>query len=89
MLERKNQDKILIYLCLYQIQLRKLIVKIRSLPQRHERFQQQLVAAKLLLLELIPDVKTRWNLAELMIERALELWQVCVRLAYLFHFLGA
>ena len=89
MLGRRDRDKILIYLCLYQIQLRKLVVKIRSSLQRCERFQQQLVAAKLLLLELIPDVKTRWNLTELMIERALELWQVCVRLAHLFHFLGA
>ena len=89
MLGRRDRDKILIYLCLYQIQLRKLVVKIHSSPQCRECFQQQLVAAKLPLLELIPDVKTCWNSTELMIERALELWQVCVRLAHLFSFLGA
>jgi hypothetical protein len=65
-------------------------VKIRSSPQRHEHFQQQLVAAKLPLLELIPDVKTRWNSTELMIERALKLRQVCIfHLAHLFSFFGS
>ena len=54
MLGRRDRDKILIYLCLYQIQLRKLVVKIHSSPQCRECFQQQLVAAKLPLLELIP-----------------------------------
>lgn len=56
--------------------LRKLVVKIRASPQRRERFHQQCVAAKLPSLELIPDIKTRWNSTELMIERALKLRQV-------------
>ncbi|GBC12416.2 zinc finger BED domain-containing protein 1-like [Rhizophagus irregularis DAOM 181602=DAOM 197198] len=55
--------------------LRKLVVRIRASPQRRERFQQQCVAIELPELELLPDIKTRWNSTEIMIERALKLRQ--------------
>ncbi|CAB5382552.1 unnamed protein product [Rhizophagus irregularis] len=51
------------------------IVRIRASPQRRERFQQQCVAIELPELELLPDIKTRWNSTEIMIERALKLRQ--------------
>lgn len=62
---------------LFKLKLRKLVIKIRGSPQRRERFNQQCIAAKIKPLELIPDVSTRWNSTEMMIERALKLKQVC------------
>jgi hypothetical protein len=53
--------------------LRKLIVKIRSSPQRHEKFANQCEVLGVVPKELIIDVKTRWNSTFLMLERALEL----------------
>ncbi len=51
-------------------------MKIRASPQRWEKFKQQCIAADIESLELIPDVSTRWNSTEIMIERALILKQV-------------
>ena len=51
----------------------KLVVKIRASPQCREHFHQQCVTAKLSSLEFIPDIKTCWNLTELIIKRALKL----------------
>ncbi|CAB4485121.1 unnamed protein product [Rhizophagus irregularis] len=53
----------------------KVIVKIRASPQRQEKFKQQCIAANMVPLELIPDVSTRWNSTEIMLERALTLKQ--------------
>ena len=53
--------------------LRKLIVKIRASPQRKERFDRQSNLYSRNSLNLILDVKTRWNLTYLMLERALKL----------------
>ncbi|GBC53601.2 ribonuclease H-like protein [Rhizophagus irregularis DAOM 181602=DAOM 197198] len=55
--------------------LRKVIVKIRASSQRREKFKQQCIAANMVPLELIPDVSTRWNSTEIMLERALTLKQ--------------
>ncbi|EXX50781.1 hypothetical protein RirG_267610 [Rhizophagus irregularis DAOM 197198w] len=48
--------------------LRKVIVKIRASPQRRKKFKQQCIAANMVPLELIPDVSTRWNSTEIMLE---------------------
>jgi len=53
--------------------LRKLIVKIRASPQRKERFDRQSNLYSRNSLNLILDVKTRWNSTYLMLERALKL----------------
>jgi hypothetical protein len=55
-----------------------LIIKIRASPLKREQFQQQCNALNIQILELIPDIKTRWNSTEMMIERALKLRQVCI-----------
>jgi len=67
-----------LFLIFYKNQLRKLIIKIRASPLKREKFQQQCNALNLPMLELIPDIKTRWNSTEIMIERALKLRQVCI-----------
>ena len=41
-----------------------------------ERFKQQCIAANIKTLELVPDVSTRWNSTNDMLERALFLKQV-------------
>jgi len=56
--------------------LRKLVVKIRSSPQRRERFNLQCTVLKIKELELIPDIKTRWNSTYMMMNRALYLREV-------------
>src|SRR5436190_6970195 len=56
--------------------LRKLIVKIRASPQRKERFDRQSNLYSRNSLNLILDVKTRWNSTYLMLERALKLQEV-------------
>src|SRR6059058_4894066 len=56
--------------------LRKLIVKIRASPQRKERFDRQSNLYSRNSLNLILDVKTRWNSTYLMLERALKLQKV-------------
>jgi len=56
--------------------LRKLIVKIRASPQRKERFDRQSNLYSGNSLNLILDVKTRWNSTYLMLERALKLQEV-------------
>lgn len=61
--------------------LRKLVVKVRSSPQCRENFHQQCIATNSPELELIPDVVTRWNSTEIMIERALKLKQALHNLA--------
>lgn len=48
-------------------------MKIRASPQRRERFYQQCADLEISKLELIPDIRTRWNSTEFMIERALKL----------------
>jgi hypothetical protein len=53
--------------------LRKLVVKIRSSPQRRETLAFQCRAPGLTSKQLIVDVRTRWNSTFLMLERALEL----------------
>ena len=53
--------------------LRKVIVKIRSSPQRSRRFAQQCEIAGLPVKNLILDIKTRWNSTFHMMERANEL----------------
>ncbi|CAB4410083.1 unnamed protein product [Rhizophagus irregularis] len=50
--------------------LRTLIIKIRASPQRKERFKRQCIALNIKPLELIPDIRTRWNSTFYMIERA-------------------
>ncbi|GES96419.1 zinc finger BED domain-containing protein RICESLEEPER 2-like [Rhizophagus clarus] len=50
--------------------LRILITKIRASPQRKERFKRQCVALNVKSLELIPDIRTRWNSTFYMIKRA-------------------
>lgn len=56
--------------------LRKLVVKIRASPLRRERFCQQCKAVNVKELQLIPDIKTRWNSTYDMIERAIFLREV-------------
>jgi hypothetical protein len=65
---------------LLKLKLRKLVIKIRSSPQRREKFKQQCIAAEIEVLELIPDVSTRWNSTDDMLERALLLKQVYILL---------
>src|SRR6266487_2146303 len=45
----------------YPIQLHRLVVKICASPQCREKFSRQCEAARLLIKELILDVKTCWN----------------------------
>lgn len=52
--------------------LRKLIVKIRSSPQRREKFLKACDFENLSSKELIIDVVTRWNSTYDMLQRALE-----------------
>jgi hypothetical protein len=56
--------------------LRRLIVKIRSSPQRKERFARRCEFFSIKSLNLILDVKTRWNSTYLMLDRALKLREV-------------
>ncbi|GBC26953.2 zinc finger BED domain-containing protein RICESLEEPER 2-like [Rhizophagus irregularis DAOM 181602=DAOM 197198] len=51
--------------------LRTLIIKIRASSQKKEKFKRQCIALNIKPLELIPDVKTRWNSTHNMIERAI------------------
>ncbi|CAG8848217.1 17511_t:CDS:2, partial [Gigaspora margarita] len=55
--------------------LKKIIVKIRKSPQKCERLNRQCFSLNVKKLELIDDVKTRWNSTYDMIERALNLQQ--------------
>ena len=56
--------------------LRRLIVKIRSLSQRKERFARRCEFFSIKSLNLILDVKTRWNSTYLMLDRILKLREV-------------
>ena len=56
--------------------LRRLIVKIRSSPQRKERFARRCEFFSIKSLNLILDVKTRWNSTYLMLDRILKLREV-------------
>ena len=58
--------------------LRKLIVKIRSSPQKREKFSRHcgLYDENKKSLNLILDVRTRWNSTYLMLNRALKLREV-------------
>ncbi|CAG8749496.1 7558_t:CDS:2, partial [Funneliformis caledonium] len=68
-LEEKNA-----HLCEMIPKLRRLIVKIRASPQRKARFSSQCdLYQDVKNLNLILDVKTRWNSTYLMLKRALEL----------------
>ena len=51
-------------------------MKIHFSLQRRERFACQCDVLKVKVLELIPDVKTRWNSTFAMMQRALQLCQV-------------
>jgi len=63
--------------------LRKLVVKIRSSPQRREKFSQQIeLYPGLKSLNLILDVKTRWNSTYFMLQRALKLREVSILKMY-------
>jgi hAT family C-terminal dimerisation region/Domain of unknown function (DUF4413) len=53
--------------------LRKLVIKVRSSPQRREEFARACKDAKTGRKKLIVDVRTRWNSTYAMIKRALEL----------------
>ena len=64
-------NKTLIY---YLFQLRKLVVKIRASPQRRERFNRQCdLHQDVEKLNLILDVRTRWNSTYLMLKRTFDL----------------
>ncbi|CAG8796190.1 12516_t:CDS:2, partial [Dentiscutata erythropus] len=63
--------------------LRKLVVKIRSSPQRRERFMRQVKAAGLENCNLILDIKTRWNSTYEMLVRALEMHEAINAITYL------
>lgn len=52
------------------------MVKIRSSPQRRKKFAFQAEAAGLKGLNLILDVRTRWNSTHDMLERALKMREV-------------
>ena len=56
--------------------LRRLIVKIRSSPQQKEKFARRCKFFSIQLLNVILDVKTRWNSTYLMLDRALKLQEV-------------
>ena len=58
-----------------------MVIKVQLSPQRCKRFKQQCNATNIPELELIPDVKTRWNSTEMMIERALKLREALHNLA--------
>ena len=66
--------------------LRKLIVKIRSSPQRRERFSQQIEVYGLKSLNLILDVKTRWNSTYFMLQRTLKLQEVSILKMYIMFY---
>jgi len=51
-------------------------VKIRASPQRRERFARQCDVLEVKVLELIPDIRTRWNSTFTMMQRALQLREV-------------
>ncbi|EXX66450.1 hypothetical protein RirG_123660 [Rhizophagus irregularis DAOM 197198w] len=53
--------------------LRILVTKIRASPQRRERFSMQCTVLKIKDLELIPDIRTRWNSTYMIMNRALYL----------------
>lgn len=53
-----------------------MVVKIRSSPQRRQKFSKQCKASDLKDLQLIRDVATRWNSTFDMLDRAYELRQV-------------
>ena len=61
-----------------------MIVKIRSSPQRREKFSKQCKASDLKNLELIRDVVTWWNSTFDMLDRAYELREV----SFIFIFLN-
>ena len=56
--------------------LRRLIVKIRSSPQQKEKFARRCKFFSIQSLNVILDVKTRWNSTYLMLDRALKLREV-------------
>lgn len=56
--------------------LRLLIVKIRSSPQQKEKFARRCKFFSIQSLNVILDVKTRWNSTYLMLDRALKLREV-------------
>jgi hypothetical protein len=49
------------------------VIKMRSSPQRRQRFARHCPGAGVRTKELIADVRTRWSSTHAMIERALEL----------------
>lgn len=57
-------------------------MKIRSSSQRRERFARQCDVLNIKVLELLPDVKTRWNSTFIMMQRALQLREVRFNLKY-------
>ena len=63
------------------------MVKIRSSPQRREKFSRQCEVAGLSVKELVLDVKTRWNSTFFMIERSCELREVSLNLLFILLFI--
>ncbi|CAB4483900.1 unnamed protein product [Rhizophagus irregularis] len=53
--------------------LRTLVTKIRATPQKQEHFSMQCTVLKIKDLELIPDIRTRWNSTYMMMNRTLYL----------------